>query len=389
MFNLHVVQAQHGDCFLLEYGSAAEPKYILVDGGPADVYEAHLKPVLKAIPAQDRALERVILSHVDDDHIKGVLDLMEELRGQHERRQRPTVAVQELWHNTFSTIVDVGLAGLASDRPDLLCGVMDLTPDLVHWGEGEEVRPPRSPTLESIDQGDELTDQAGSLTLPINHDFHPERLISLEGAPQPVPEFEGLDLYVVGPSGHNLERLQVKWQRWLDKHLAAGPRALESSVREEEPVPRPDDSVFNLSSIMLLAEADGKKILLTGDGLGKHLIEGLERSGMLAPGEAFHVDILKLPHHGSARNVTPGFFHRVTADQYVISANGRDGNPDLPTLKWLVEAAREQGRAIEIVITNWTRSICELMRACDPDDYGYQVVAMDPGDHSMLLRLAD
>jgi hypothetical protein len=389
MLNLRVVQAQHGDCFLLEYGTPAEPKYILVDGGPADVYQAHLKPVLEAIPARDRLLQRVILSHVDDDHIQGALDLMQELSTQRERRQRPTVAVQELWHNTFSTIVDLGLEGLGAERPDLLCGVLDLAPDLVHLGEGEAVRPPKSPALESIDQGDELTDQAGSLTLPINHDFRPERLISAEGAPRPVPEFEGLNLYVLGPSGHNLGKLQVRWQRWLTKHLAAGPRALESDLREAEPVPKPDESVFNLSSIMLLAETDGKRVLLTGDGLGKHLIQGLEGAGMLAPGEAFHVDVLKLPHHGSARNVSPGFFRRVTADQYVISANGRDGNPDLLTLKWLVEAAREQGRDIEIVITNWTRSICELMRARDPDEYGYRLVAMDPGDHSMVLRLVD
>jgi hypothetical protein len=138
---------------------------------------------------------------------------------------------------------------------------------------------------------------------------------------------------------------------------------------------------------MLLAEADGKTILLSGDGLGEDLIHGLEQAAMLKPGGTFHVDIFKLPHHGSARNISPELFRRVTADQYVISANGKDGNPDLLTLQWLVEAAREQRRAVEIAITNWTQSICELMRACDPADYGYQVVAMEPGAHSMLLQL--
>jgi len=386
MLNLRVVQAQHGDCLLLEYGSAASPKYMLIDGGPADVYEAHLKPVLKALPAKDRSLQRVILSHVDDDHIKGVLDLMEELKVQREGRGRPTVAVQELWHNTFSEIVDLGLEGLGSDRPDLLCGIVDLTPELADLSDAEAGPADQGATFESIDQGDDLTGQAGSLTLPINHDFRPERLISVEGAPRPVPEFEGLNLYVVGPSHQNLGKLQTQWQRWLAQQSLSRPRDLESDRPEEEPAPKPDESIFNLSSIMLLAEADGKRILLTGDGLGRHLIQGLEQAGLLQPGETFHVDILKLPHHGSARNVSRGFFRRVTADRYVISANGRDGNPDLLTLKWLVEAAREQGRSIEIVITNWTRSICELMRARDPDEYGYRLVAMDPGDHSMLIK---
>jgi hypothetical protein len=59
--------------------------------------------------------------------------------------------------------------------------------------------------------------------------------------------------------------------------------------------------------------------LFTGDGLGEHLVQGLEQAGMLGPGEAFHVNVLKLPHHGSARNVSREFFWRVTANQ--VAAN--------------------------------------------------------------------
>ena len=41
--------------------------------------------------------------------------------------------------------------------------------------------------------------------------------------------------------------------------------------------------------------------------------------------------------------MTKAFFTRVTADFYEASANGRDGNPDLNTLVWIVEAAKAQG----------------------------------------------
>ncbi len=389
MLNLRIVQAQHGDCFLLEYGSRESPKYILVDGGPADVYQVHLKPVLQDIPRKHRSLERVILSHVDDDHINGILDMLAELSLQHQRRRAPTVGVQELWHNTFSTIVERDLRGLKAERLDLLCGVRDLAPGLASFEQGRAMPVDTGATPRSIDQGHDLTGEAGNLNLPINTGFRPGRLISAESAPRPVPEFEGLSLFIVGPSDQNLEKLQTKWNAWLAQKLRAAPKDVERDVPEEEPVPRPDDSVFNLSSIMLLVEADGKRILLTGDGLGEHLIEGLEQAGMLLPGATFHVDILKLPHHGSARNVSREFFWRVTADRYVISANGKHDNPDLLTLKWLVDAASNQRRPIEIVITNWTRSICELMRLRDPEQYGYRVVAMDPGDHSMLLRVAE
>ena len=77
----------------------------------------------------------------------------------------------------------------------------------------------------------------------------------------------------------------------------------------------------------MLAECEGKRMLLTGDARDDHILAGLDEAGIAKDGKT-HVDILKLPHHGSIRNMRPEFFERVTADHYVISANGRDGNPE-------------------------------------------------------------
>jgi hypothetical protein len=53
-----------------------------------------------------------------------------------------------------------------------------------------------------------------------------------------------------------------------------------------------------------------------------------------------HVDLLKVPHHGSANNVAPTFFERITADHYVFSGNGEHGNPERETLEMLLAARR-------------------------------------------------
>ena len=50
------------------------------------------------------------------------------------------------------------------------------------------------------------------------------------------------------------------------------------------------------------------------------------------------VDLLKVPHHGSERNFEQEFFEQVTADHYVISADGKYGNPDVETLRMLTQA---------------------------------------------------
>jgi hypothetical protein len=94
---------------------------------------------------------------------------------------------------------------------------------------------------------------------------------------------------------------------------------------------------------VLLAEAGGKRMLLTGDARGDKILKGLESAGLLPAGGTIHVDLLKVPHHGSARNMETVFFERVKADHYVFSGNGEHGNPGRETLEMLFEARGDQG----------------------------------------------
>jgi hypothetical protein len=66
-------------------------------------------------------------------------------------------------------------------------------------------------------------------------------------------------------------------------------------------------------------------------------LQGLELVGLLKKGSKLHVDILKMPHHGSDRNIEPIFFRRITADHYVFSGNGEHGNPERETLQMLLD----------------------------------------------------
>jgi beta-lactamase superfamily II metal-dependent hydrolase len=51
-----------------------------------------------------------------------------------------------------------------------------------------------------------------------------------------------------------------------------------------------DKSVHNLSSIVVLVESQGKRILLTGDGRGDHTLEGLKAAKLLKSGK-LRVDV--------------------------------------------------------------------------------------------------
>jgi hypothetical protein len=139
-----------------------------------------------------------------------------------------------------------------------------------------------------------------------------------------------------------LKELHKKHQEWLEKLKAEGKSAEDVLAAYE------DKSVPNLSSIVVLAEAGGKKMLLTGDARGDKIIEGLKLVGRLEEGGKIHVDLLKVPHHGSSNNLDNDFFETITADHYVFSGNGEHGNPERESLEMLLRARGEEDYEIHL-----------------------------------------
>lgn len=92
-------------------------------------------------------------------------------------------------------------------------------------------------------------------------------------------------------------------------------------------------------------------MLLTGDARGDDMIAGLEAAQLLQHGqEPLKVDLLKMPHHGSSRNIDEEFFRQIPADHYVISADGRDGNPDPATLGMLARARGDEEYTLHFTV---------------------------------------
>lgn len=370
MLKIHMVQAEHGDCFILEFSAPSGPGYILIDGGPESIYRMHLKGELHKIRDGGGKLDLVILSHVDNDHSIGLLDLVAELREEKANGLSETIAINELWHNTFSRTIGDG--NEIEPRLKML---------LANADNADHVMSISGTQVDGIGEGNNIRIGASALGIPVNPGFD-NGLICVEDAAQ-SRDFGGLSLRIIGPTKTNLEDLKEKWLNWLDKY--------EDAVAGADPflAAMADRSIPNISSITILAESEGKRVLFTGDGRGDHIIQGLEHAGLLGPTGGMHLDVLKVPHHGSDRNVTKKFFKTITADRYVISANGKYGNPDLATLIWIVESAKEQGRAIEIVVSNRTDSTEHLLAEYDPSEYGYLLVEMKRGVDSMTLEVAD
>ena len=100
---------------------------------------------------------------------------------------------------------------------------------------------------------------------------------------------------------------------------------------------------------MLLAEVGKKRILLTGDARGDKICKAWNLWPAEKDGKSkMHVDILKMPHHGSDRNIDPIFFQRISADHYVFSGNGEHGNPERETLQMLLDESGDDEFTIHL-----------------------------------------
>lgn len=400
MLALDILRARKGDCLIVRYGSDGDEKLILVDGGPSRVFRRFLKPRLQAIRSERELdtnesleIELLMVSHIDDDHVKGILDLTKELIRDADASRPQTVTINALWHNTFNDII--------GDTPDELEASIT-----AGFGEAslagamtsdDRLSVDAKKLLASVNQGRKLRDAAERLNWSVNPQFG-GKLVLARGEPNDkITLPSGLSLHVLGPMREEIEALQAKHDRYLQRE-GLGRRDPEAALAAFS-----DRSVANLSSLVVIAEMDGRTLLLTGDARGDKILEGMELQGRLTPGGTAHVDVLKVPHHGSDRNVTTKFFRRITADHYVFCGDGEHGNPERETAEMLFEARPagdftlhfsydldeiDEERRMDHLKkhTTWTPSNHALEDFLKQQkDAGVPFEIREPGDHDSLL----
>jgi beta-lactamase superfamily II metal-dependent hydrolase len=353
LFSLEALDARSGDALLLHHGDP--PRLTVIDAGFSSTYTDVLRPRLEQLRDQRSpantpiTIEQVIVSHIDNDHITGVVKMFEDLDTIKLNQDPPLADVKRLWHNSFND----ALQAIGGDEAEATEDLATAPAVAAGVPEGRKLRvlAQSFPTME-VNQG-----QAGLLMPPLE------------------TSIEGLKITLAGPTPERLEALRDLWEKDVKKRLAAGETAQVADYV--------DKSAPNLSSIVVHVEHEGKTMLLTGDGRGDDTLIGLETAGLLDDEGKLHVDLLKLPHHGSDRNVELDYFQRITADHYVISANGHDDNPSVPTLEMLQEARGDD--EYTVYLTN--PEIAEDFFNANPGSYTFCV--RDPAKPSIVVDLLD
>ena len=332
---LEALPAKKGDCLLLHHGPVDAPRLILIDGGPSGVYRQNLKPRLIGLRQQriddgligddDKLfIDLVIVSHIDDDHINGILAMLDDMD---DPVHPAPFKIGRLWHNSFDSLVGAEggqVASLPGHGQEIIAALGGAA--LSDAAGGDETL---EMVIASVGQGYQLLGRAKKLGISLNPEFGGKAIEAKGSGPFDV---DGLSMTLLGPRQDELDDLRDDFSDWLDKK-AQGIASTASLIASFT-----DKSVANLSSIAMVVEGEGKRYLLTGDARADKLIEAARLFGLLDPSGKLAVDIFKVPHHGSDRNNDVASFEAFPAKAYVFSGDGEHGNPERETFAYLADA---------------------------------------------------
>ena len=333
MFRIEMLPAAHGDCLWIEYGKGADIRRILIDGGPAHTYPALRERILH-LPADERRFDLLVITHIDADHIEGIIRLLLDAEALACRFDR-------IWFNGRDQLNAVpdpageALGGVQGELLGMLIADYERRTGAKVWNLGFEQE------LAAIDRKKAslpTVELPGACRLTLLSPDH-DRLLDLkdnwakELKAARVRSGDSVRLRELLDASRSLRPLGdvLGAEDELGLEAAAEEREAELSdvlgAGSGEPgADAPfggDGSRANGSSIALLLEYPASKpavrFVLAGDAWPSVLEASLD---ILSPGSRLAVNGFKLAHHGSVANISESLLGRLRCPNYLISTNG-------------------------------------------------------------------
>ncbi len=289
MYRIHMLPAHFGDSLLIEYGpdDTAKPKRILIDAGTEQSFAA-VKKKLESIPKDQRVFELLVVTHIDIDHIGGILPLLDEAKAL-------GLKFKEIWFNGYEHLTDL------------------LGPK----------------------QGERLSSRILADGYKWNAKFDERAVVVPEAGPLPSKTFSGMRITLLSPMRAQLLKLEKEWKKIIK---AAGlepgvgatmpPEEIDDLLGDEDIDVealangkfKSDNTPPNGSSIAFAASYDGKSVLFGADAFPGVLAASLAR---MSAANRKKISIFKLPHHGSRGNVSNDLLDALDCGTYLVSTNGQ------------------------------------------------------------------
>ena len=345
LFRLQMHPASEGDALMVVWGAEEARCHALIDMGRSKNYEG-LRPILGEIGR----IDLFVVSHIDADHIGGVLPLF---------KQDPLpFKAAHVWFNAHAQHQEAN-ARLPFDGRVVL----------------------------GVAQAEKVTAGLASSGWSRNAHFA-SGIISIDSpeAAGPIGISNGLSVRLLSPSDRKLAQLLPSWSAYLEAERL---RTVDEGEPEQEPVEgrvrlgrshvgpldvdalatgpyAPDTARPNGGSIAFIAEYAGTRVLLAADAHPETIESSLRGLGA-SETSPYRIDCLKVSHHGSKANTSSSMLKIIDCTCFAFSTDGsHHGHPD-PEL--IARILKNDPKRPKTLIFNFRQKSalrwqdCDLMRA--------------------------
>lgn len=292
------LKAGSGDSILIQY----EKHNVLIDGGNDTTY---VKKELQLILQKDEKIDLLVITHHDDDHIAGIISILKDVAD--EKYGRKKDFIKRVIFNSPRLI------------KNLIGGLEDNIGELSYKQADETERLLLKIDTEWKDKGITIAGEKiniGNVELTIL-----------------APQKEVLDNYSEEKRGALLSGgKKCDWSTKL--------KALERWVDDNNL----DTNIANSSSVVIQIKFENENILLSGDVTPKEFSRLLNKLYVENGNSPVHFDYLKLPHHGSHRNISDEVLSRIDCHNFIITTNGGFKLPDKKAFLKILKSINRDSR---------------------------------------------
>jgi Metallo-beta-lactamase superfamily len=353
MIGIKMFPARNGDALLVTINHEERHFAMLVDGGYATTFDQYIRAELRRLSDGGRRLDLVVATHVDADHITGLLTFF---RNNGNNATPAIISVNEVWHNSLRA-----LTGHVVEQTPLSRADEEILAEI-----GNQGLPTPTDSAQS-----EISARQGSLLaaslLSGGYRWNGAdgtRTIQDQGD-SPIAMDQNIKITIVGPNAARLDGLRSWWISKLrrtgfagaitsggtfdDAFEALAARGDYSASQSSQLISQsvagsrsladayfPDDSAINGSSIAFILEHQTRRLLLLGDAWAEDIATSLRT--LHSDGKPLIFDAIKVAHHGSLRNTSTELLELIDSPIFLISTNGDiHGHPDIEVLKAIVD----------------------------------------------------
>ncbi|MBA4852005.1 ComEC/Rec2 family competence protein [Emticicia sp. BO119] len=309
-------QAECGDAAKISFkGNDGLNHHIMIDAGYERTFRHILVDEIKKIIGKKENIDLWVISHIHDDHIGGIIKYLDAIKSGEVRD------IVKNWYYNLPRSYNHPSSGMLSEIVS---------------------------SAKSIDQGDKLyyylKSQSKLSSLDISSESDEQNLF-------------GMRIQILSPSSEKLTSLRKKYS---DHKFMALERSELDSISEAKKAKNydystklddfdfsfweEDDSEENGSSISILTELNGKRILWLADSHPSDVIKSLKAQGY-SIGNKLKCDWVKVAHHGSKGNNSNDLYDIIECSNYLMSVNGENKHY-LPTKEAMARIILNKNRDI-------------------------------------------